>query len=124
MRKKISRRRRDVSKPCASGGVRDGSWHTPLSGAQAGVVAFGPTLPGRRSHLQGGCVMGFERRFLRLAVVAACAFAVIVISGSDVQTYPTPLVTLIGPHAAGGPTDTIARIMADGMRPSLSQAEV
>ena len=37
------------------------------------------------------------------------------------QAYPSRPVTLIVPFAAGGPTDTIARIMAERMRQSLGQ---
>ena len=68
--------------------------------------------------------MSLERRwFLRPAAVVACAFALLGIAGADAQTYPTRPITMIGPYAAGGPTDTIARIMAEGMRPSLGQAD-
>ncbi len=37
------------------------------------------------------------------------------------QDYPTRPITMIVPFAAGGPTDVVARIMAEGMRPSLGQ---
>jgi tripartite-type tricarboxylate transporter receptor subunit TctC len=37
------------------------------------------------------------------------------------QVYPGRPLTLIVPFAAGGPTDTIARIVAEGMRTSLGQ---
>src|SRR6266849_6793099 len=37
------------------------------------------------------------------------------------QTYPSRPLTMVVPYAAGGPTDTIARIMAEGMRASLGQ---
>jgi len=37
------------------------------------------------------------------------------------QTYPARPITLIVPFAAGGPTDTIARIVSEGMRVSLGQ---
>jgi tripartite-type tricarboxylate transporter receptor subunit TctC len=57
-------------------------------------------------------------------LVAACVFAILGIAGADAQTYPTRPITMIGPYAAGGPTDTIARIMAEGMRASLGQAVV
>src|SRR5215471_16864899 len=40
---------------------------------------------------------------------------------ANAQTYPMRPITLIVPFAAGGPTDTIARIVAEGMRPSLGQ---
>jgi tripartite-type tricarboxylate transporter receptor subunit TctC len=37
------------------------------------------------------------------------------------QTYPTRPITMIVPFPAGGPTDTIGRIVAEGMRLSLRQ---
>lgn len=40
------------------------------------------------------------------------------------QSYPTRPITMIVPFAAGGSTDSIARIVADGMGTSLGQAVV
>jgi len=40
------------------------------------------------------------------------------------QTYPARAVTLVVPFAAGGPTDTIARIMAQAMGPALGQSVI
>jgi tripartite-type tricarboxylate transporter receptor subunit TctC len=37
------------------------------------------------------------------------------------QTFPSRSVTMIVPYPAGGPTDTIGRIMAEGLRASLGQ---
>ncbi len=47
----------------------------------------------------------------------ACANA----GNARAQTYPVRPVTIVVPFAAGGPTDTIARIMAERMRMSLGQ---
>ncbi len=50
------------------------------------------------------------------------AIAMLAMAGSaTAQDYPTRPVTMIVPFAAGGPTDVVARIMAEGMRPSLGQ---
>src|ERR1700675_834613 len=63
-----------------------------------------------------------RRQFLHLA---GGATAVPVISGIvRAQTYPTRPITILVPVPAGGPTDTIARIMAEGMRASLGQVIV
>jgi tripartite-type tricarboxylate transporter receptor subunit TctC len=46
-------------------------------------------------------------------------------SGSaGAQVYPSRPITLIVPFAAGGPTDTIARIVVEGMRASLGQPSI
>ncbi|OGQ79686.1 MAG: hypothetical protein A3F90_18690 [Deltaproteobacteria bacterium RIFCSPLOWO2_12_FULL_60_19] len=37
------------------------------------------------------------------------------------QQYPTKVITLMVPFAAGGPTDTVARLVAKGMGDSLKQ---
>jgi tripartite-type tricarboxylate transporter receptor subunit TctC len=64
--------------------------------------------------------MKFPRRqFLHLAAGAAAFPAMSRIATA--QTYPTRPVTMIVPYAAGGPSDTIARIVAEGMRRSLGQ---
>jgi tripartite-type tricarboxylate transporter receptor subunit TctC len=38
------------------------------------------------------------------------------------QTYPARPITIVVPFAAGGPTDTIARIMGQAMGPALGQS--
>ena len=44
--------------------------------------------------------------------------------GASAQSYPTRPVTVIVPFPAGGPTDTIARIMGDHMRNTLGQTVI
>src|SRR4051794_22103394 len=51
---------------------------------------------------------------LGLALVAA-------IAGAQAQTYPSKTITLVVPFPPGGSTDTVARIMAEKMRPLLGQ---
>jgi tripartite-type tricarboxylate transporter receptor subunit TctC len=56
--------------------------------------------------------------------LAGCSIAsVAALSGAQGAglVYPTRPITLIVPFAAGGPTDTLARIVADRMRVSLGQ---
>ena len=55
----------------------------------------------------------------------AAAFAVLGgIAGAAAQTYPSRPITLIVPFPAGGPTDAVARILAERMRASLGQPVV
>src|SRR5262245_19242083 len=37
------------------------------------------------------------------------------------QAYPSRPITMIVPFPAGGPTDTLARVLAERMRPTLGQ---
>src|ERR1700732_5491577 len=60
-----------------------------------------------------------RRQFLHLAAGAAALPAVSRIARA--QSYPTRPMTMVLPCSAGGPTDTIARIMAERMRTPLSQ---
>lgn len=60
-----------------------------------------------------------RRTFLRLAASAAIAPAGPFVARA--QTYPTRPITLNVPFAAGGPTDAVARIVAERMRVSLGQ---
>ena len=58
-----------------------------------------------------------RRKFLHLAAGAAALPAVSRIA----RAYPTHPITMVVPYAAGGPTDTIARILTERMRASLGQ---
>ena len=40
------------------------------------------------------------------------------------QTYPTKSITMIVPFAAGGPTDTVARVLAQALGKNLGQAVI
>jgi putative tricarboxylic transport membrane protein len=57
-----------------------------------------------------------------LNIVAAIA-ALVLISGSaaGAQEYPTKVITMVVPFAAGGPTDTVARLIAQPMSKTLKQ---
>jgi tripartite-type tricarboxylate transporter receptor subunit TctC len=60
-----------------------------------------------------------RRQFFHLAAGAATLPA-----GSRnvwAQTYPSRPITIVVPYAAGGATDTIGRVMAEGMKRSLGQ---
>jgi tripartite-type tricarboxylate transporter receptor subunit TctC len=58
----------------------------------------------------------------RLAVLALAAFASI--STAAAQGYPTHPITMIVPFAAGGPVDTVARIVTAPMSRTLGQTIV
>jgi tripartite-type tricarboxylate transporter receptor subunit TctC len=60
-----------------------------------------------------------RRALLRLAAATAAVPAASRMTAA--QSYPTRPITVIVPFAAGGPTDTIARIIAEPMRATLRQ---
>src|SRR5436853_2031094 len=60
-----------------------------------------------------------RRQFLHLAAGAAALPAVSRVARA--QTFPTRPITMVVPFAAGGPTDVIGRVVAEGMRASLGQ---
>jgi len=63
-----------------------------------------------------------RRRFLHLAMTAG---ALPVTSGFGwAQAYPSRPITMIVPFTAGGPTDVVARIVAEGMKASLGQTVI
>ncbi len=59
-----------------------------------------------------------------LRIGAALLLTLFLPSLAQAQTYPTRPISLIVPAAAGGPTDTVARLMAESMSRSLGQQVV
>ncbi|MGE5096056.1 MAG: tripartite tricarboxylate transporter substrate binding protein BugD [Betaproteobacteria bacterium] len=55
-------------------------------------------------------------------LLAGCA--ALALGLSAFAQYPTRAVTMIVPYAAGGPTDTVARVLAQAMSKSLAQTVV
>jgi tripartite-type tricarboxylate transporter receptor subunit TctC len=54
-------------------------------------------------------------------LLAAAAFATVMAGPADAQGYPARPITMIAPFPAGGPSDTLARILAEPMRAALGQ---
>ncbi|MER2536829.1 MAG: tripartite tricarboxylate transporter substrate-binding protein [Rhizobiaceae bacterium] len=52
-----------------------------------------------------------------LALAASVAFA----AGAQAQSYPERTITVVVPFAAGGPTDTVTRLVAEAMSKDLGQ---
>lgn len=60
----------------------------------------------------------------KLFILFAFAFAAANFAGASAQTYPSRPVTIVVPYPAGGPTDTLARILAERMQVALGQSVV
>src|SRR5262245_48627707 len=67
---------------------------------------WNPTMIGKRVFLSVMMLIGYS---LSAAGPATC------------ETYPSRPITMVLPFAAGGPTDTLARIIAARMAVSLGQ---
>src|SRR4051812_35666983 len=57
----------------------------------------------------------------RLALAAALSLAA---GGAFAQAFPTKSITMLVPFAAGGPTDTVARVVAQAMTKPLGQTVI
>src|SRR6266516_139317 len=66
----------------------------------------------------GGSKMRTFLTILAVTVASVCT------SSATAQAYPARAVTMVVPFSAGGPTDTIARIMAERMGKALGQTVV
>ena len=52
------------------------------------------------------------------------ALAATAMAGAMAQDFPSRPITIVVPFAAGGPTDTVARQLAEAMRPHLGNASI
>jgi tripartite-type tricarboxylate transporter receptor subunit TctC len=57
----------------------------------------------------------------RLAKLFAAAAFAMTASAAATQTYPDRTITIVVPFAAGGPTDTVTRLVAEAMSKDLGQ---
>ena len=61
---------------------------------------------------------------MKLTSLLAALAVVCGSSAAQAQGYPSRPITMVVPFPAGGPTDTLGRIISEGMRPSLGQTIV
>ncbi len=71
--------------------------------------------------------MLFRRHFLQIATSATLLVLSLVMAGASAQAqdvYPSKPLALVVPAAAGGPTDTVARLIAESIGRTLGQTVV
>src|SRR5688572_8826720 len=57
---------------------------------------------------------------MKRMIVAAIALALLP-AAAEAQSYPEQTITMVVPFSAGGPTDTVARLVAESMSRDLGQ---
>jgi len=65
-----------------------------------------------------------ERYAMMKLVFAALGSILLQLTAASAQVYPSKPITIIVPFAAGGPADTLARMLGERMRGSLGQSIV
>ncbi len=66
--------------------------------------------------------MSIKQTILSLGLALGCALGAAM--PVTAQSYPDRPITMVVPYPAGGPSDTIGRILADGMQAALHQSVV
>ena len=61
---------------------------------------------------------------MRKLISFALAFLVASIVTAAAETYPSRPITIVVPFPAGGPTDALGRVLAEGMRSALGQSVI
>jgi len=61
---------------------------------------------------------------MRMRLAGALIALLAAVAASSAETYPSRPVTMMVGFPPGGPTNTLARLLAEGMQPSLGQPVV
>jgi tripartite-type tricarboxylate transporter receptor subunit TctC len=113
MRQQLNHDSPSVATQCAA------AWSAP----EARDLHFGPAFYG----MVDACATEAEAPMTIKYVSAVAAIAICVATGifpARADDYPSRPITMVVPLAPGGSTDTLGRIIAQGMRPTLGQPVV
>jgi tripartite-type tricarboxylate transporter receptor subunit TctC len=72
-------------------------------------------------HADNQTINQREFRLMKRLALLAAAFLVAGTTAAAAADYPNKTITVIVPHAAGGPTDTVARLVSESMTRTLGQ---
>src|SRR6185437_9210856 len=92
--------------------------HVPGFGRAVNGLSFASRCCATRS--QGAAMTIPRRRFLHLAAAGLALPALP--RGASAQAYPAKPIGMIVPYTAGGPTDTVGRVVTERMRAELGQS--
>src|SRR5690348_5931280 len=73
--------------------------------------------------MRGRCIMKLSRRNCLRFAVASASFPALS-RMAHAEAFPVRPVTIVVPYAAGGPTDALARILAERMAATLGQPAI
>src|SRR5262245_47946826 len=73
-----------------------------------------PLAAGAGASGRGGAT-DHEGNPMRKTMLAVAVFCLVGVAGAAAQEFPSRAVSLMMPYAAGGPGDTITRVIANGM---------
>jgi tripartite-type tricarboxylate transporter receptor subunit TctC len=65
--------------------------------------------------------MQFPRRLMTAVTVALVALSWLTAAGTRADDFPSRVIRVVVAFPAGGPTDFVARILADRLKPLLGQ---
>ena len=65
--------------------------------------------------------MPFPRRLTTAVTLALVVLSCLAAAGSRAQDFPSRVIRMVVAFPAGGPTDFVARILADRLKPLLGQ---
>ncbi len=60
----------------------------------------------------------------KIFAIVLALFAAVTVGTAAAETYPSRTITIVVPYPAGGPTDTIARVLAERMQAELKQSVI
>jgi tripartite-type tricarboxylate transporter receptor subunit TctC len=73
------------------------------------------------SYTSSHADLDIRAQHLKTIVSAAFVFFAAGLADAHAQTYPSRPITIVVPFPAGGPTDTLARVLADRMKTTIGQ---